>query len=134
VLKLLDIFFLVFHSLFTIFNMSGWIWKKTRKLHLATMLLTAGSWFILGIWYGWGYCFCTDWHWRVREAMGNPIRSDSYIHFLIREITGIDLPPGLVDTVTLAVFIACAALSVTLNLRDAIMKRRHAAGKSCCGG
>jgi hypothetical protein len=124
VLKLLDMFFLVFHSLFTIFNMTGWIWKKTRKLHLATMLLTAGSWFILGIWYGWGYCFCTDWHWQVREAMGRPIRSDSYIHFLILEITGINLPPHLVDTITFAVFIACAVFSLTLNLKDAVMKRR----------
>lgn len=123
-LKLLDIFFLVFHSLFTIFNITGWIWRKTRKLHLATMLLTAGSWFILGIRYGWGYCFCTDWHWQVREAMGRPIRSDSYIHFLILEITGINLPPHLVDTVTLAVFIACAVFSLTLNTKDAVMKRR----------
>jgi hypothetical protein len=128
-LKLLDIFFLVFHSLFTIFNMTGWIWKKTRKLHLATMLLTAGSWFILGIWYGWGFCFCTDWHWQVREAMGRPIRSDSYIHFLILEITGINLPPHLVDTVTLAVFIACAMFSLTLNLKDAVMKRRSGGAK-----
>ncbi len=123
-LKLLDTFFLVFHSVFTLFNMTGWAWTKTRKAHLATILVTAGSWFILGIWYGWGYCFCTDWHWQVRDAMGSPIRSDSYIHFLILEITGIDLPSHLVDTVTLAVFIGCAVLSIGLNLKDAVMKRR----------
>jgi hypothetical protein len=125
-LKFLDIFFLAFHSVFTLFNMTGWMWKMTRKAHLAAILLTAGSWFILGIWYGWGYCFCTDWHWKVRAALGRPIRSDSYIHFLINEITGFNPPSGLVDTVTLAVFIACAALSVALNLRDAVIKRRAA--------
>lgn len=126
VLKLLDIFFLVFHTVFTLFNMTGWIWKKTRRIHLATILLTACSWFILGIWYGWGYCFCTDWHWKVRDALGRPIQSDSYIHFLILEITGIDLPPHLVDTATLAVFAGCAVLSIVLNLKDAVRKRRAA--------
>lgn len=123
VLKLLDIFFLVFHSVFTLFNMTGWIWKKTRKAHLVTVLLTACSWFVLGIWYGWGYCFCTDWHWQVRAALGRPIRSDSYIHFLILELTGFNPPPHLVDAVTLAVFIGCAVLSIGLNLKDAVMKR-----------
>lgn len=125
-LKLLDIFFIIFHSVFTLFNMTGWIWRKTRKAHLATILLTACSWFILGIWYGWGYCFCTDWHWQVREALGRPVRSDSYIHFLILEVTGLNPPTDLVDTVTLAVFIGCAVLSLGLNLKDAVMKRRAA--------
>jgi hypothetical protein len=125
-LKLLDIFFLVFHSVFTLFNLTGWIWKKTRKLHLATVILTASSWFILGFRYGWGYCFCTDWHWKVRTAMGRPITSDSYIHFFIRETTGIDMPPHAVDTATLVVFSVCAALSVALNIID--VRRRRSAG------
>jgi hypothetical protein len=123
VLEFLDTFFLVFHTAFTLFNMTGWIWKKTRKYHLATILLTASSWFVLGIRYGWGYCFCTDWHWKVRDALGRPITSDSYIHFLILDITGINLPPHMVDTVTLAVFFFCAAMSIILNMRDLIIWR-----------
>lgn len=117
-LALLDKFFLVFHTLFTLFNMAGWIWKRTRRIHLATMTLTALSWFILGIRYGWGYCFCTDWHWKVREAMSRPIQSDSYIHFLILELTGVSFPQNLVDTATLVVFASCFALSVLTNARD----------------
>ncbi|MBN2158459.1 MAG: DUF2784 domain-containing protein [Spirochaetes bacterium] len=120
-LKFLDKFFIVFHTLFTLFNMTGWIWKKTRKIHLATIALTACSWFILGIWYGWGYCFCTDWHWKVRDALGDPIMSDSYIHFLILELTGINAPQHLVDTVTIGVFAACCALSIVLNVKDFIL-------------
>lgn len=127
-LRFLDIFFLVFHTLFTLFNMTGWIWKKTRRIHLATIALTACSWFILGIWYGWGYCFCTDWHWRVRDALGTPIRSDSYIHFLILEVTGINLPQHLVDTATIAVFAACCALSLSLNVKDLIVRWRAKSG------
>ena len=53
----LNIFFFVFHTVFTLFNMGGWAFPKTRKLHLITLSLTAFSWFILGIWYGWGFCF-----------------------------------------------------------------------------
>lgn len=117
-LEFLDTFFIVFHAAFTLFNMTGWIWKKTRRIHLATIVVTAFSWFIMGIWYGWGFCFCTDWHWKVRAALGRPILSDSYIHFLILELTGINAPSHLVDAVTMAVFIACCVLTVMLNLRD----------------
>lgn len=35
--KILDIFFLVFHSIITLFNMVGWISVKTRKVHFFTM-------------------------------------------------------------------------------------------------
>ncbi len=117
-LVFLDYFFLIFHTIFTLFNMTGWIWRRTRKVHLATIAATAFSWFIIGIWYGWGFCFCTDWHWKVRAALGRPITSDSYIHFLILEITGMNLPPGMVDTTTMAIFAACCVLSIALNLRD----------------
>jgi hypothetical protein len=114
----LNIFFFVFHTLFTLFNMVGWAFPKTRKLHLITLSLTAFSWFILGIWYGWGFCFCTQWHWDVRRKLGFTDDSNSYIHFLILKVTGINLPEDLVETGTLIVFLICIALSLTLNIRD----------------
>lgn len=124
----LNYFFFAFHTLFTLFNIFGWMRKETRKLHLITMLLTAGSWFILGLFYGIGYCACTDWHWQVREKLGYNDRSDSYIHFLIYKITGEDLDPNLVDMVTMVVFVVCFILTVFLNIRDhrvrVITKRR----------
>ncbi|MBT3271653.1 MAG: DUF2784 family protein, partial [Spirochaetales bacterium] len=54
----------MFHSCVIIFNLTGWIWRKTRIPHLILIGLTAFSWFVLGIWYGFGYCPSTDWHWR----------------------------------------------------------------------
>jgi len=117
-LNFLNIFFFVFHTLFTLFNLTGWIFPKTRKWHLLTLALTAFSWFILGIWYGWGYCACTDWHWDVRRELGYHDESHSYIHFLILKLTGINLPVDLVERVTLIVFILSAALSIALNIRD----------------
>lgn len=82
------------------------------------MLLTATSWFVLGIWYGWGYCLCTDWHWKVREAMGYDDRSNSYIHFLLLKLTGKDFDARLVENATLVVFLVCILLSVYLNYYD----------------
>jgi len=119
----LNIFFFVFHTAFTLFNMSGWAFRKTRKLQLVTILLTAASWFVLGSWYGWGYCFCTDWHWQVREAMGYHDRSNSYIHFLILKLTGKDLNAQLVENATLVIFLLCLMLSTWLNIRDARKRR-----------
>jgi hypothetical protein len=119
----LNIFFFVLHTALTIFNIVGWAFPKTRKLHLITCLLTAGSWFILGIWYGWGYCLCTDWHWKVREAMGIYDRSDSYIHFLVLKLTGKDLDAQFVEKWTLIVFLVCFILSVFLNIRDRRKRR-----------
>jgi len=117
-LILLDYFFLIFHSLFTIFNIFGWISKKTRKIHLVTVGLTLFSWFFLGIWYGWGYCFCTQWHWEVRMSLGDPIYSQSYIHFLLLEISGINFSPQLVDYSVFIVFLFCVLITIILNIRD----------------
>jgi hypothetical protein len=120
----LNIFFFVFHSAFTLFNLTGWAFRRTRKWHLFTIGLTALSWFGLGIWYGWGYCVCTDWHWQVREAMGMQDRSNSYIHFLLFKLTGFNLSPALVESVTLFVFLICAVLSMLLYRCDRKRFRR----------
>src|SRR5262249_8135894 len=61
-LDVLDKAFLVFHTALVLFNMFGWAWRRTRVLHLVTLGATAFSWFVLGAFYGWGYCLCTDWH------------------------------------------------------------------------
>jgi len=114
----LNYFFFLFHTLFTLFNIFGWIFPATRKWNLITLLLTAFSWFIVGIWYGWGYCFCTDWHWDVREKLGYHDKTDSYIHFLFQKLTGMDIDPGLVDAITLTIFFAALAISLLLNIRD----------------
>src|SRR6516162_793845 len=103
-LQLLNIFFFVFHTLWIVFICVGWIWKRTRVWQLLAVVLTGLSWFGLGIWYGWGYCICTDWHYRVRERLGSDY-DHSYAHLLILEITKIDLPPVLADVITGTVFV-----------------------------
>ena len=83
-------------------------------------MLTAFSWFGLGIFYGFGYCFCTEWHWNVRYRLGYVEMPRSYIKFLILSATGWDLNDDLVDAVAVGVFIAIFALTVFL----AVVKRR----------
>lgn len=115
----LDTFFLVFHTAFVLFNGTGWMWKRTRRLHLGTLLLTAGSWVGLGFWKGFGYCPCTDWHWQVRRRLGKGEGlPDSYMKFLADALLGTDLPAAPVDAVTVAGFLVVLGLSLWLNVRD----------------
>ncbi|MGZ8557442.1 MAG: DUF2784 domain-containing protein [Chitinophagaceae bacterium] len=123
--QFLNIFFFVFHTVFTLFNMAGWMFKKTRKIHLITLSLTAFSWFVLGIWYGWGYCVCTDWHWTVRQKLGYQDHSNSYIHFLLLKLTGINLNHKLVENVTLIIFLLSIALSIWFNIKDHYREKRQ---------
>jgi hypothetical protein len=114
----LNIFFFVFHSTVILFNLLGWIWRKTRKANLILLLLTVFSWFGLGIWYGFGYCPCTDWHWLVRYRLGYTDMSPSYLVFLIRTFTGLEVGKGLVDVFAVLFLLSALAASVIANVRD----------------
>lgn len=114
----LDYFFIIFHTLFTLFNLFGWIFRRTRRWNLLTLALTAISWFVLGFFYGWGYCFCTDWHWQVRMARGIYDMPNSYIKFLVDLFTGLDADVRLVDICTAIGFFGALGASLTLNFRD----------------
>lgn len=110
-----NIFFFAFHIGLIFFNLFGWIFPRLRKWNLITLGLTAFSWFALGIFYGWGYCFLTDWHWTVREGLGLTTQSDSYIHFLISSVLPVQLSENLVDTLTAVLFFAACVASITVN-------------------
>jgi hypothetical protein len=114
-LQLGDIFFTVFHTLLILFNLFAWIWKSLRRWHFATITLTLGSWVILGIWYGWGYCPLTDWHWDILRALGKTDLPKSYITFIINRITGLDPDPALVDTMTLILALLALTISIKIN-------------------
>jgi hypothetical protein len=100
-----------------IFNVFGWIWKKTRKLNLVILLLTGLSWTVLGIFYGFGYCPLTDWHFKVLRKLGEHDLPGSYIKYLIDRLFGSDIDAGLVDQSTLIIFIVALSISLILNLR-----------------
>lgn len=114
-LEFLNIAFIIFHTGLIFFNLLGWIWQLTRKLNLITLLLTAFSWIILGIWYGFGYCFCTDWHWQVRRELGYTDMPNSYIKFLADWWTGIEFSTQTVNLWTGILFVAALFASVYVN-------------------
>nr|MBS0038048.1 DUF2784 domain-containing protein [Saprospiraceae bacterium] len=114
----LDYFFLIFHSLFTLFNALGWAVKKWRKWNLICLLLTGGSWFILGIFFGMGYCPFTDWHWQVLRELGHRDLPYSYIQYLLDRVFSVEVGAGFADTTTVVVFFVALAVSIYLNIVD----------------
>jgi len=124
-LQAANVAFFVLHTALCLFNLLGWAHSKTRRLHLVSMGLTALSWFVFGIWRGWGYCLCTDWHMKVREAMGIRDESRMYVQLLIEKLSGFRLSESATEWITGGGFFAALALGVGLHLRD----RRRAASQ-----
>ena len=117
--RLLDILFVVFHTSLTLFNLFGWIWKKTRLANLITLALTGASWLFLGLIVGVpGYCPLTDWHFNILEKLGKTDLPASYIKYLIDRLTGLDVNQTLVDKATLYSFITALTISLILNIKD----------------
>jgi hypothetical protein len=100
--------------------------RKTRILNLMTLILTGSSWLFLGLIVGTlGYCPFTDWHFNVLSKMGETDLPNSYVKYLADRITGLDISASLVDKVTLYSFIAALAISLSLNIRDFVVKRKQ---------
>jgi len=127
--KTADIFFVVFHTSLIIFILFGWIWRKTRIWNLVVILLTVGSWTILGIFFGFGYCPLTDWHFNVLIKLGHSDLPTSYIKYLVDRITGLNFTQHVIDQVTLWGLIAALLISLYLNLKQLILKARHKNGQ-----
>ena len=114
----LDWFFILFHLLVTMFNLLGWIWRKTRKWNLITLIITGFFWFVIGIFYGFGYCPLTDWHFQVLYKIGEYPDTNSYIGYIIIRFFGLSINSSIVDYTTLSCFLVAFILSIVLNIRD----------------
>lgn len=119
----LDKFFFVFHSALILFILLGWVWRKTRLANLIVILMTAFSWTVLGIWYGFGYCPSTDWHWQVRIKLGYYDLPSTYTKFLVDTLTGLNVNERLVDVFAVSFLMLALAASVVTNLRD--WRKKH---------
>jgi hypothetical protein len=124
--RILDIFFVVFHTSIILFNLFGWIWRKTRIYNLILLMLTGISWLVLGLLVGTlGYCPLTDWHFNVLNKLGVPDLPSSYVKYLADRLTGLNFDSSVVDKVTLYAFLAALGLSLIFNIRDIIAGRRN---------
>lgn len=124
ILHFIDYYFFVFHTILILFNVFGWIIPRWRFTNFITLSLTAFSWFILGIWYGFGYCPFTDWHWKIRQLLGYTDYSNSYIHFLILRISGINFSENFVDVSTAIVFFIAYFISGYFVIRKKMLDRK----------
>ncbi|MCC5929766.1 MAG: DUF2784 domain-containing protein [Cyclobacteriaceae bacterium] len=122
-LQFLDTFFIFFHTALILFNLFGWIWKKTRKANFLLLMITLFSWTILGIWYGMGYCPCTDWHWQVRRELGHYDMPASYVKFLLDYFTGQDINPALIDAGTVLGLVLALVASTYTNFKKYFMNK-----------
>ena len=116
----LDYFLEALHVLVISFNLTGWIWGKTRKWHLICLLLTLGSWVLLGAIYGWGYCFLTDWNWEVKNQLGETGLPGSYIKYFFDRLFQTDFDSTLVDFITLISLVVVFVLSLWQNFKGRI--------------
>lgn len=114
---LLDWFFVIFHLLLVAFNLFGWLWPKTRRLHLYVISITIFSWVGLGLFYGWGYCPLTDWHWQVKRNLGETGLPASYIKYYLDLLTGTSWNPSVVDVMVAGLGISALLISIYVNIR-----------------
>ena len=120
-LEIKDVVFTVFHIGLTLFNLVGWAFYRLRRVHLASVLLTLGSWLILGFFYGLGYCFLTDWHWEVKRNLGETGLPASFVKYYLDILFQRDIPASLVDIITVAGLVIAVVMTVIRN-RDLFKK------------
>lgn len=84
----LDVLFFVFHTGLILFNLLGWVWASTRRLHFICIAATLFSWGVMGAFYGFGYCLCTDWHFQVRRSLGLPVVGHTYLQLIAHVFWG----------------------------------------------
>lgn len=113
----LDVFLLLVHLLLILFVLAGWAFPRSRRAHLALIILMIASWIGLGSCYGLGYCPLTDWHWQVKRQLGQSNLPASYIKYYLDLLTGQDWDPLVVDT-------AVAGLGLTAFSLNLLARRR----------
>lgn len=84
-LEILDVLFHFFHIGLILWNVFGWIYKKWVWIHFLTLNLVLFSWIVLGFFYGFGYCFLTDFHWRIKYQKGEYYLPNSYINYILQK-------------------------------------------------
>ena len=111
------------HVGLVLFNTFGWIWKRTRLWHLVTMGLTAFSWFALGAVYGWGYCFCTDYHAEVLRRLEHPDANITFIQLMFKRLLGISIDQSLADNLAIGVFALIVLATIAVWTHELFQRR-----------
>lgn len=118
-LEYLDIFFHVFHLSIIIINVTFWMSFRTLVFAQISMILTLISWVGFGYFYGFGYCFLTDWQWQIKEKLGESNLPASYVKLVVDRTFAVDVNSTLVDqwTIGILVFSLMGCLIQTIRLK-----------------
>lgn len=120
--ELKDVLYHVFHVSIIIVNTTFWISFRTLRIAQITLLLTLVSWMVFGYFYGFGYCILTDWHWQVKQQLGEKHLPPSYIKLVLDRMTGMDFDSSSIDTVTIIILIlsviGCLVQSIRFRARS----------------
>lgn len=103
------------HIAIILFCVIGWLLPPARPWHLLLCAMIFSSWYLLGVWKGWGYCLVTDLQWRLSRRMGEQLPPYGYVPMLWQRITGRTADVQRVDQVTEWVFYCCAIASLWVN-------------------
>ena len=96
-LNFLDSLLFAFHNAVIFVNLFGWMIPYLVKTQRILISLTAFSWFVIGFFYGFGYCIVTDIHYQILYRLGKTDLPNSYIKYLLDKIFGTDLNALYVD-------------------------------------
>jgi hypothetical protein len=119
-------FLTAFHIVLMLYNVFGGFFRRWWVLHWLTIHLTLFSWLGLGLWYGWGYCVLTDWHWKIREQIGDIPRYGSFLAYLFFDLLGLPpFPETYVDLIAIA-GLTIGFLQAEWNLLCWLRKKRYA--------
>jgi len=117
VLFFLDLTLFAIHIAVIVFNLFGWVKPSWRKAHFLVVCLTLFSWLILGLWFGFGYCFLTDIEWDIKRDLGEKNLPGSFVAYLTNNVFGMELSRGVVDGLTLGLFVPAVILSFWFRFR-----------------
>jgi Protein of Unknown function (DUF2784) len=124
-LEFADASFFVLHTALMLFNMFGWMWRKTRVAHLVCFGLTSFSWFVLGWYYdNIGFCLCTQWHFNVRRQLGYVDTEQSYLQLLARHWFASDMSLDTAYWTAAIVYVLVFLATATVWTIDLTRRRR----------
>lgn len=115
---LLDHLLTLIHTVLVLFIISGWAFRRTRKIHLIVVGVTLFAWLVIGFVMGTiGYCPLTDWHWDVKRSLGEYDLPSSFIKYMVDRIFNINSGKLFVDAVTGLGMFMSVVLTITVNFR-----------------
>jgi hypothetical protein len=116
-LQLLNIILNITHILLMLFIMTGWIFRRSRMIHLLVVLLTGFSWIVFINSKEMGYCILTDWQWQVLGSLGKTNLPETYVQYLYEQLTDHRILKATSRNITRSVWIISLTLSIMLFMK-----------------